>query len=192
VYADEICIRDVGGYAMQYNLWDTYTNRISPWSPTFSAQVTRCVPVADIRDAQEGHPISPRIFVKGFADSFVQVAIQSVVYKPGAGQAHYTCLGSTTSWYCNLDTEGGSPGDSSLGAAVSSDVVSQTTTETSVTETSATATSTTEKSATELSTTETTTMETSTTTETSDYVDHGDIYYPYYFYYYYFYYGGIW
>jgi hypothetical protein len=118
VYASEICVRDVGGYAMMYNIWDTHTNRISGWSSTIGAQETACMPVDSITDVVEDHPISPRIFVKGFADSFVQVAIQSVRYRAGAGQAHYTCLGSTTSWYCNLDTVGdlGSLGSNSTGA----------------------------------------------------------------------------
>merc|ERR1711920_446719 len=109
VYASEICVRSVGGYAMMYNIWDTRTNRISEWSNTISAQRTACMPVDSITGVAEDHPVSPRIFVKGFADSFVQVAIQSVRYRPGAGRAHYTCLGSTTSWYCNLDTVGSLP-----------------------------------------------------------------------------------
>mmetsp|Transcript_20908 Transcript_20908/g.54801 ORF Transcript_20908/g.54801 Transcript_20908/m.54801 type:complete len:146 (-) Transcript_20908:393-830(-) len=109
VYASEVCVRGVGGYAMKYNLWDTHSNRISGWSSTIGAQQTACMAVDAIRDVVEDHPVSPRIFVNGFADSFVQVAIQSVRYRPGAGRAHYTCLGSTTSWYCNLDTVGSLP-----------------------------------------------------------------------------------
>jgi hypothetical protein len=109
VQASQICVRDVGGYAMQFNLWDTYTNYISDWSSTISAQRTACLDISDIRAVAEGNPISPRIFVKGFADSFVQVALQSVIYNASAGRSDYTCLGSTTSWYCNLDTVGVMP-----------------------------------------------------------------------------------
>jgi len=109
VYASRICVRDVGGYAMRFNLWDTYANFISDWSSTISAQRTACLDISSIHDVAEGHPISPRIFAVGWADSFTQVAIQSVIYEASAGQADYTCLGSTTSWYCNLDTVGNLP-----------------------------------------------------------------------------------
>jgi len=126
VYASEICVRCVGGYAMMYNIWDTHTNRISEWSNTISAQRTACMPVDSIKDVAEDHPVSPRIFVMGFADSFVQVAIQSIRYRPGAGQAHYTCLGSSASWYCNMDTIGhlGTVGSNSTGAVPSSSSIS--------------------------------------------------------------------
>lgn len=108
VYASSICVRSVGGFLMSFDLWDTESNFVSTPASLYSSPQTACVDISEVPGVREGSPVSPRIFILGYSDGQVRTAIQSVIYAREARIADYTCLGSTSSFYCNLETSGSS------------------------------------------------------------------------------------
>jgi len=114
VFADRICVYNRGGFVLKYDLWDGRTNRVSAIAA--KDEVTddehnvvagrhMCKSIADeIGNVGENDPVALRVNVLGYGDYETMVSFQTVLYRPNAGTAQYSCAGSWEDWFCDRRT----------------------------------------------------------------------------------------
>jgi len=104
VRASRICIENKGDMVLAFTMWNMYNNWFSKFTDPFAGGLTTCLDIADIKEVGVDDPIAPRLYASGSWRT--QVAFQSIIYDPKAGEATYACTGAVGKWKCDRETPG--------------------------------------------------------------------------------------